>query len=109
MSRSMMSRSVWQLPYGAQLAEESGQQGARFRVAAPGRSKLEVAIASANGYQFFPLVDEGDGNFSNFIAGIEAGARYKFRLDGDLIVPDPYTRYQPDDAHGDSQVIDPLA
>jgi maltooligosyltrehalose trehalohydrolase len=104
-----MSRSGWPLPYGAQLTEESGQRGARFRVAAPGKTRIEVALADARGYQFVELANEGDGNFSRFIADIAAGARYKFRIDGDLILPDPYTRYQPDDAHGDSQIIDPCA
>ena len=35
-----------------------------------------------------------------------AGARYKFRIDGDVEVPDPASSFQPDDVFGPSEVID---
>jgi maltooligosyltrehalose trehalohydrolase len=35
-----------------------------------------------------------------------AGARYKFRIDGELDVPDPASHFQPDDVFGPSEVID---
>ena len=37
------------------------------------------------------------------------GTRYRFRIDGDLLVPDPASRFQPVDVHGPSEVVDPLA
>ncbi len=37
------------------------------------------------------------------------GTRYRFRIDGDLLVPDPASRFQPSDVHGPSEVVDPLA
>ena len=97
-----------QLPYGAQLMVEKGIAGTRFRVAAPGKSSVELALAHAGGYNFLPLKLEGkkeDGIFSCFVPGVGAGARYKFRLDGELVVPDPYTRSQPDDVHGDRKSV----
>jgi malto-oligosyltrehalose trehalohydrolase len=36
-------------------------------------------------------------------------ARYRFRIDGQALVPDPASRFQPDDVHGPSEVVDPLA
>lgn len=38
-----------------------------------------------------------------------AGTRYRFRIDGGALVPDPASRYQPDDVHGPSMVVDPGA
>ena len=40
--------------------------------------------------------------------GVEAGARYRYRLDGNPgLFPDPAARFQPDGPHGPSQVVDP--
>ncbi len=41
--------------------------------------------------------------------GLRAGARYGYRIDGDLVVPDPASRFQPEDVSGLSEVIDPAA
>ena len=38
-----------------------------------------------------------------------AGTRYRFRIEGRLEVPDPASRYNPDDVHGPSVVVDPAA
>src|SRR5690606_21659937 len=38
-----------------------------------------------------------------------AGSRYRYRIDGRLLVPDPASRFNPDDVHGASEVIDPGA
>ncbi|TRZ92219.1 MAG: malto-oligosyltrehalose trehalohydrolase, partial [Rhodocyclaceae bacterium] len=38
-----------------------------------------------------------------------AGSRYQFRLPDGLLVPDPVSRFNPDDVHGPSEVIDPAA
>src|SRR5438105_953994 len=102
-----MSRTVWPLPYGAEWSEKAGST--RFRVAAPGKSKVEVALADKDGYRFVELEHDGGGNFSRSLSEARPGTRYKFRLDGDLVVPDPYTRSQPDDVHGDSCVVDPAS
>ena len=40
------------------------------------------------------------------IPGVTAGARYKFRIDGEIDVPDPASAFQPDDVFGPSEVID---
>ena len=38
-----------------------------------------------------------------------AGTRYHYRIDGDLRVPDPASRYNPEDVHAASEVIDASA
>jgi maltooligosyltrehalose trehalohydrolase len=37
---------------------------------------------------------------------VRAGARYKFRIDDDIDVPDPASAFQPEDVSGPSEVID---
>jgi malto-oligosyltrehalose trehalohydrolase len=37
------------------------------------------------------------------------GTRYRYRIDGAEMVPDPASRFQPEDAEGPSEVIDPAA
>ena len=37
------------------------------------------------------------------------GSRYRFQLPDGLCVPDPASRFQPEDVHGPSEVIDPAA
>ena len=41
------------------------------------------------------------------VPGARAGTRYRFRIDGEIEVPDPASRFQPDDVHGPSEVVDP--
>ncbi|MEW5726793.1 MAG: malto-oligosyltrehalose trehalohydrolase, partial [Pseudomonadota bacterium] len=49
-----------------------------------------------------------DGWAEAFVPGIGAGARYGYKVGG-LTVPDPTSRFQPDDVHRLSEVIDPEA
>ena len=54
-------------------------------------------------------MERGDDGI--FILATEAapGARYRYRVDGGQEFPDPASRYQPEDVHGPSVVIDPAA
>jgi maltooligosyltrehalose trehalohydrolase len=60
-----------------------------------------------------PLLSDRDGEeygyFSGLVAGMKAGDRYTFLLDGTLERPDPASRCQPQGVHGPSQVLDPSA
>jgi 1,4-alpha-glucan branching enzyme/maltooligosyltrehalose trehalohydrolase len=47
-----------------------------------------------------------DGWFIATVNDVNVGTRYKFRIDGDLEVPDPASAYQPDDVFGPSEIID---
>ena len=76
--------------------------GVRFRVWAPGQSRVAVVIDGRDS----ALEREERGYFSAVVEGAQAGTRYKFRLaDGDY--PDPASRFQPEGPHGPSEVIDP--
>jgi maltooligosyltrehalose trehalohydrolase len=55
------------------------------------------------------LARNENGYFSRLIPGVKPGSLYKYRLDGDEVVPDPCARFQPDGPHGPSLVVDPAA
>jgi malto-oligosyltrehalose trehalohydrolase len=50
--------------------------------------------------------EAGDGWYDCEVEGVGVGARYKFVLPEGLEVPDPASRFQPEDVHGPSEVID---
>ena len=50
-----------------------------------------------------------DGRWTLAVPEIGAGADYSYVLDGDLVRPDPCSRFQPEGVHGPSRVIDPGA
>jgi len=78
--------------------------GVRFRVWAPERARVELVI---EGQPAPPLARAEDGTWTAFVPGLLAGARYRYRLDGEGPFPDPVSRFQPDGVHGPSEVIDP--
>ncbi len=95
-------KRVHEMPFGAALRPEGG---ARFRLWAPGASRVELMIGEAA-----QPMSAGDGGWYEAAAADAApGARYSFRIDGGLTVPDPASRCNPDDVHGASQLTDPLA
>jgi len=80
----------------------------RFRVWAPRRSRVELVLEGGSGdARFLPLREEPEGYWGLSVDEAEAGALYRFRVDGDGPFPDPASRYQPRGVHGPSQVVDP--
>jgi malto-oligosyltrehalose trehalohydrolase len=55
-----------------------------------------------------PLEGRADGWFEATRADARAGTRYRFAI-GELLVPDPASRFQPDGVHAASLVVDPAA
>src|SRR5215472_13529712 len=88
---------------GADLLNDGS--GASFRVWAPVRKSVEVTFGDDR-----PSVDlhqDANGYFSGRAPGIRAGSKYKYKLDGDELCPDPASRFQPDGPHGFSEIVDP--
>jgi len=85
--------------------------GVNFRVWAPLRQKVEVVLGHAHvaGAPGTELEGEANGYFSGDVAEAAAGSLYRFRLDGQDLLPDPASRFQPEGPQGPSQVIDPAA
>jgi 1,4-alpha-glucan branching enzyme/maltooligosyltrehalose trehalohydrolase len=94
-----------EMPFGAQLTPE----GVRFRVWAPGCDAVGLCIEDAQYAPALPMTACGDGWFERVVAEARAGTRYRFEMNGGLRVPDPASRFNPDDVHGASEVIDPAA
>jgi maltooligosyltrehalose trehalohydrolase len=88
------------LPIGADLVDD----GVHFRVWAPSWRDVTLVLDAHE----LPMRAEPRGYFAAHVAGLAAGARYRFRL-GDQLCADPASRYQPDGPFGPSLVIDPDA
>ena len=89
------------LPFGA---EYFGDGLTRFSVWAPAAGSMELVLDTGAR----PMECDGDGVFT-LTADAEPGVRYRYRMGGGQEVPDPASRYQPEDVHGPSAVIDPGA
>lgn len=83
--------------FGARLTND----GASFRLWAPNAKHVDLLLDKPH-----RLTRGDDGWFAADIAGVKAGARYKFRIDDETDVPDPASAFQPDDVSGMSEVID---
>ena len=83
--------------FGAKLTKD----GASFRLWAPAAKRVDLLLDKSHA-----LTRGNDGWYSIEIPGIRAGARYKYRIDDELEVPDPASAFQPEDVSGPSEVID---
>jgi malto-oligosyltrehalose trehalohydrolase len=83
--------------FGAELAP----QGVTFRLWAPAARRVELMLDRAHPMQALP-----EGWYELRIVGLSAGALYKYRIDGEIDVPDPVSHFQPHDVSGPSEVID---
>jgi malto-oligosyltrehalose trehalohydrolase len=93
------------MPFGATLLPRGG---VRFRLWAPGASDVTLRIESGGGGDR-PMAPQADGWFEAVDPNAVPGTRYRYVIDGGAAVPDPASRFQPDDVHGASEVIDPGA
>src|SRR6185436_3974738 len=75
--------------------------GTRFRLWAPAAKRVDVMLERPHA-----MKRGEDGWFTADIAGIKAGALYKFRIDDEIDVPDPASAFQPQDVTGSCEVID---
>ncbi|HEX5477487.1 MAG TPA: alpha-amylase family glycosyl hydrolase, partial [Burkholderiales bacterium] len=91
-----------EMPFGAQVLPEGG---ARFSLWAPAARSVELVL----GERFLPMEKRAEGWFGRLEPSAHAGALYRYRIDGGALVPDPASRFQPQDAEGPSEVIDPGA
>ncbi len=96
----------YQMPFGAEILDD---QSVRFQLWAPAAKAVDVFLSYGLGQKIYPMAAGSDGWFclTTKLAGV--GTYYGFRIDGDMQVPDPASRFQPEDVHGPSEVIDPGA
>lgn len=90
------------MPFGAEFIDG----GVRFRLWAPGASRVDLCLEPDSETEMTRLPD---GFYECHRDDLAAGARYGFRLDSDLVVPDPASRCNPDGVHEPSELIDAAA
>jgi maltooligosyltrehalose trehalohydrolase len=84
--------------FGARLTGE----GTSFRLWAPAAKRVDLILER----QSSALTPGKHGWFEIEMPGAKAGTRYRFRIDGEVEVPDPASAFQPEDVFGPSEVID---
>ena len=95
------------LPIGAECQPEGG---VHFRVWAPQRKQVRVALDIDGTSRELELTAEGNGYYSGLAEAAGAGTLYRFQLDADeALYPDPASRFQPEGPSGPSRVVDPAA
>jgi maltooligosyltrehalose trehalohydrolase len=95
---------AYRMPFGAEILPDGRT---RFRLWAPAASQVELWLEA--GGRALPMARDGEGWAEATVGGAPAGTRYRFRVDGRALVPDPASRFQPEDVHGPSEVIAPDA
>jgi malto-oligosyltrehalose trehalohydrolase len=100
-----MSTFAHPMPFGA--SPEYG--GVRFRLWAPAARTVDVVLENSPNPQVVTMAPQDDGWFETLTALAHADTRYRYRIDGHTLVPDPASRFQPQDVDGPSQVVDPRA
>ncbi len=88
------------LPFGA---ETQGNGETIFTLWAPAADGVELVLDDE---EKIPM-QRGEKSIFSVTADAAPGAHYRYRIDGEQDVPDPASRYQPEDVHGPSQVVDP--
>jgi maltooligosyltrehalose trehalohydrolase len=90
------------MPFGA----DSQANGVRFALWAPYAGSVELILG---GGETLDMARDESGVYSVTTELAAPGGRYRYRVDGEHEVPDPVSRYQPDDVHGPSEIVDPEA
>ena len=89
------------MPFGAEVQPDGG---VRFRLWAPSVRRASLVLETRE----TPMGALPEGWFEAETAA-RPGDLYRFRLDGCLLIPDPASRFNPQDAQGPSEIIDPAA
>jgi maltooligosyltrehalose trehalohydrolase len=91
-----------EMKFGTQITPT----GVRFRLWAPHFSNVSIRIIEPA--EVMPMRALPRGWFEIEVEGAGAGTRYCFVMEDGREVPDPASRFQPEDVHGPSEVVDPL-
>jgi len=91
------------MPFGAQVLDDGK---VRFRLWAPAAREVALCLEDEGTGAELPMAAAAAGWFMLETAAARAGSRYRYRIDGGMKVPDPASRFNPDDVHGPSEVVD---
>jgi maltooligosyltrehalose trehalohydrolase len=99
----MTTRYAHSMPFGAELRDDGTT---RFRLWAPSQPEIQVVLDGRQ-EDGRSMTGQADGWFELVTEKAPAGTRYQYRLPDGLAVPDPASRFQPEDVNGPSLVVDP--
>lgn len=94
-------RRAHSMPFGAEITDGD----IRFSLWAP--SVREVTLLIDGAERPMNVETEGWHRLTDPLA--RPGSLYRYRIEGGLSIPDPASRFQPEDIDGPSQVVDPSA
>ncbi len=99
---ALVAARTHRMPFGAELQADGR---VRFRLWAPPHREVQIELDG----ETVAMRATGAGWHELVTDCARAGTRYRFVLPDGLRVPDPASRYQPEDVHGPSEVVDPAA
>ncbi|HWI14847.1 MAG TPA: malto-oligosyltrehalose trehalohydrolase, partial [Burkholderiales bacterium] len=91
------------MPFGA---EYLGNERTRFRIWAPAVHQLALELPSEGAARTIAMARTPTGWFE-CTTDAAPGTAYRYRLPDGHAVPDPASRYNPEDVHGHAEVVDP--
>ncbi len=94
--------TVHRMPFGAEYRADGTT---RFRLWAPGSASVELELTGSQGPTRLSTQRGADG-WHERETEAAPGTRYAFVVGDGLRVPDPASRFNPDDIHGASEVVD---
>ena len=94
--------STHAMPFGTSLRPGGGVD---FGFWAPDAPQVVLELGRAG----HPMSRDADGWHRLRLDAARPGDRYRFRMPDGLRVPDPASRFNPEDVHGPSEVVDPEA
>lgn len=97
------TRRAHEMPFGAAVRPGGGT---RFRLWAPAVEAVVLELAGDTGRAALPMTPAG-GGWHELVCAAPAGSRYAFRVNESLAVPDPASRFNPEDVHAPGMVVDP--
>jgi len=90
--------------FGAELIRDGG---VNFRIWAPDASTARLIVTIDEKSAEHPANKLEGGWYECFVGEATAGVRYQWKLNDNLVVPDPASRSNPDGPHEPSEVTDP--
>lgn len=95
-----------EMPFGARLDPNGG---ATFRLWAPAARSLALQWQAGPGteVQVTEAAREADGWWRCHVKQAREGSLYRWHIDGELLVPDPASRHNPEGPHGPSRLCEP--
>jgi maltooligosyltrehalose trehalohydrolase len=94
-------RCAFDMPFGA---APRGEGAFHFRFWAPGEPRVTLETASVTA----PMRRHASG-WHECTVPAQPGESYRYRLSDGVLVPDPASRFNPQDVHGLSELVDPRA